>query len=59
MTNCRPIDSTMNPNQKLMLDQWESFLDLEKYRRLIRKLIYLTITRPDLSFVVGVVNQFM
>ena len=59
MTNCRPIDSPMDPNQKLMSDQGEPFPDPERYRRLVGKLIYLTITRPDLSFVVGVVSQFM
>ena len=59
MTNCRPIDSPMDPNQKLMLDQGGPFPDPERYRRLVGKLIYLTITRPDLSFVVGVVSQFM
>ncbi|KAK8946463.1 hypothetical protein KSP39_PZI006351 [Platanthera zijinensis] len=31
----------------------------EYYRRLVWKLIYLTATRPDISFVVGVVIQFM
>ena len=33
--------------------------DSERYRRLVGKLIYLTITRLDISFVVGVVGQFM
>ena len=59
MTNCRPINSHMDPNQKLMLVQGGPFPDPERYRRLVRKLIYLTITRPDLSFVAGVVSQFM
>ena len=65
MTNCRPIDSPMDPNQKLMSDQGEPFPDQgepfpdpERYRRLVGKLIYPKITRPDLSFVVGVVSQF-
>nr|KYP34889.1 hypothetical protein KK1_044100 [Cajanus cajan] len=59
MTDCRPIDSPMDPNQKLMTDQGEPFREPERYRRLVWKLIYLTITRPDLSFAVGVVSQFM
>ena len=59
MTNCRSIDSPMDLNQKLMADQGEPYLDLERYRRLVGKLIYLTITRPDISFAVSVVSQFM
>ena len=35
--NCRPIDSPMDPNQKLMADQGEPYLDLERYRRLVGK----------------------
>nr|KYP55651.1 Retrovirus-related Pol polyprotein from transposon TNT 1-94 [Cajanus cajan] len=59
MLDCKPIDSPMDPNQKLMADQGEPFTDPERYRRLVGKLIYLTITRPDLSFAVGIVSQFM
>ncbi len=29
------------------------------YRRIVGSLIYMTITRPDLSYAVGMVNQFM
>ena len=49
----------MDPNQKLTTEEGELFFDPERYRRLVGKLIYLTITRLDLSFVVGVVSQFM
>jgi len=41
-----------------MTNQGESFCDSERYRRPVGKLIYLTITRFSLSFVVGVVSQF-
>ena len=59
MQNCRPVDGPMDPNLKLLADQSEMYPDLERYRRLVGKLIYLTITRPDISFAVGVVSQFM
>jgi len=55
----KPINSPMDSNQKLMRDQDELFSNPERYRRLIGKLIYLTIRRPAVSFPVGVVSQFM
>ena len=33
--------------------------DPERYRRLTEKLIYLTVTRSDISFVVGMLSRFM
>ncbi|RDX81335.1 hypothetical protein CR513_38003, partial [Mucuna pruriens] len=59
MSNCRPVDSPMDPNMKLMVKHGEPYSDPERYRRLVGKLIYLTITNPDISFVVGVASQFM
>lgn len=48
---CRSMDSPMETNQKLMTEQGESFFDSERYRRLVWKLIYLTISIPDLVLV--------
>ncbi|RDX82516.1 putative mitochondrial protein, partial [Mucuna pruriens] len=44
---------------KLIVKQDEPYSDPKRYRRLMGKFIYLTITRPDISFAVGVVSQFM
>ncbi|RDX82399.1 hypothetical protein CR513_36824, partial [Mucuna pruriens] len=53
MSNCRLVDSPIDPNMKLMVKQGELYFDPKRYRRLVGKLIYLTITRPDMSFAVG------
>ncbi|KAF3659003.1 Endoribonuclease Dicer -like protein 3b [Capsicum annuum] len=50
MMGCRPIDTPMDPNAKLLLGQGEPLSDLERYRRLVGKLNYLTVTKPDISF---------
>ncbi|RDY10922.1 Copia protein, partial [Mucuna pruriens] len=42
-----------------MVKHGEPYSDPKRYRRLVGKLIYLTITRPDISFAMGVVSQFM
>ena len=59
MLDCKPVDTPMNPNVKLVPGQGESLGDPERYRRLVDKLNYLTITRPDISFPVSVVSQFL
>ncbi|XP_049368071.1 uncharacterized mitochondrial protein AtMg00810-like [Solanum verrucosum] len=37
----------------------ELFEDVQQYQRMIGKLLYLTITRPDISYTVQTLNQFM
>lgn len=37
----------------------ESLEDVNRFQRLVGKLIYLTITRPDISYAVSYVSQFM
>ena len=59
MLDCKPVDNPMDPNVKLVLGQGELLRDPGRYRRLVGKLNYLTITRPDISFPVSVVSQFL
>ncbi|RDX64842.1 putative mitochondrial protein, partial [Mucuna pruriens] len=55
----KPVDNPMDPNLKLMVKHDEPYSDPERYMRLVGKFIYLTITRLDISFAVGVESQFM
>ncbi|KAA0061144.1 Cysteine-rich RLK (receptor-like protein kinase) 8 [Cucumis melo var. makuwa] len=45
--------------RKYTLDLLTETVDKEQYQRLVGKLIYLSHTRPDISFDVSVVSQFM
>lgn len=59
LSGSRPVDTLVDPNHKLVKDGGAVFDDPGKYRRLVGKLNYLTITRPDISYAVSVVSQFM
>ncbi|KAL6332014.1 hypothetical protein AAG906_020371 [Vitis piasezkii] len=59
MLDQKPVDTPMDPNVKLVPGQGEPLGDPGRYRRLVGKLNYLTITRPDISFPVSVVSQFL
>ena len=45
--------------KKIDPEKLKSFASLERYRRLIRKLNFLTITHPNITFLVNVLSQFM
>ena len=49
----------MDENHKLALATGPLLKEPEKYRRLVGKLIYLTISRPELSYCVHILAQFM
>ena len=59
MLDCKPVDTSMDSNVKLVVGQGEPLQDPGTYRRLVGRLNYLTITRPDISFPVSVVSQFL
>jgi hypothetical protein len=49
----------METNIKLGPEDGEILSDIGQYQSLIGQLIYLTVTKPDIAFVVSVVSQFM
>ncbi|XP_042490918.1 uncharacterized mitochondrial protein AtMg00810-like [Macadamia integrifolia] len=49
----------MDSNLKLGVYDGEDFADKHQYRGLVGKLIYLIVTRSDISSAVGVIGQFM
>ena len=52
MTACKPLDTPLDQNIKLYNDG--NYLeDAYMYKKMVRGLIYLTITRPDLSYAIG------
>ncbi|RVW28194.1 Retrovirus-related Pol polyprotein from transposon RE2 [Vitis vinifera] len=58
MLNSKPANTPFD--SKLQLDKLGDPLDSSNYyQKLVGKLIYLTITRPDISFAVSLVSQYM
>ncbi|GKV36220.1 hypothetical protein SLEP1_g44372 [Rubroshorea leprosula] len=55
----RTADTPMEQNLKLLPSDGSPLIDGSMYRRLIGRLIYLTITRPDISFIVNTLSQFL
>ncbi|XP_043700429.1 uncharacterized protein LOC122651179 [Telopea speciosissima] len=59
MLAAKPLDIPMDPDKKFGNDDGQPLKEVHSYRSLIGKLIYLSVTRPDISFVVRVLSQFM
>ena len=59
MLDYKPISTPMDPNFRLQDDKGKDLEDVTMYRQLVGSLIYLTLTRPDISYVVGVVSRYM
>lgn len=51
--------SPMDGSHKLTSEEGDLLEDHKRYRRLVGKLNYLTVTRPDIAFPVSVVSQFL
>ncbi|KAE8685759.1 protein TOPLESS [Hibiscus syriacus] len=49
----------MEPNVKMCAHEGKDFKDATMYRQLVGSLIYLTLTRPNISYTVGVMSRYM
>ena len=59
MGACEPLRLPLNQNIKLLADIRQPLPDPSRYRRMIGKLIYLTVTRSDIIYSVQMLSQFM
>lgn len=59
MLGCRVIDTPIEQNHRTGADLEEGAVDRASYQRLVGRLIYLSHTRPDIAYAVGVASQFM
>ncbi|MCO5613474.1 hypothetical protein L7F22_067751 [Adiantum nelumboides] len=59
MADCKPISMPLDQNVKFRADEGQVLEDVTMYRQIVGSLIYLTISRPDLSYPTGLESQFM
>nr|KYP66808.1 Retrovirus-related Pol polyprotein from transposon TNT 1-94 [Cajanus cajan] len=59
MLACKPSAIPMEENLKLHTDSGSPLADPGSYRRLVERLLYLTISRPDIYYIVHKLSQFV
>jgi hypothetical protein len=58
MIDAKPAPTTLDSKLKLNTSS-EPLGSINYYQHLVRRLIYLTITRPDITYAISLVSQFM
>ena len=59
MSDCKLANTPCELGLKLSTNSTQEKVDGKLYRQLVGNLLYLTITRPDLAYAVGIVSRFM
>jgi hypothetical protein len=56
---CKPSSTPVDSKKKLSIEDGTPLENINQYQMFVGKLIYFTITRPDLAYVVSQINKFM
>ncbi|XP_019157376.1 PREDICTED: uncharacterized protein LOC109153942 [Ipomoea nil] len=59
LLECKPTPTPIEFNHHLNPHDGDLLPDPSGYRRLIGRLLYLTVTRPDITYVVNLLSQFI
>jgi len=59
MDDCNPMQVPIIPGTKLTRDGEGEKIDSTYYKQMIGSLMYMTATRPDLTYVVSLISRFM
>lgn len=59
MAACKPSDTLIDINHCFIADIGDRLIDVGQYQHLIERLIYLTLTRPNITYAISVASQFM
>ena len=58
MDSSKPTDTPISPSTKLVMDDGSPSAEEKLYRGMIGSLLYLTASRPDIIFSVGLCAHF-
>ena len=56
---CKEVATPLAHNEKISKNDGEKLKDPSRFRSLVGSLLYLTATRPDLMFPVGLLSRFL
>lgn len=59
LLGCKPVATPMEQNHRLLSEEGPAYENPSRFRKFVGKLVYLAITRPELSYSIHVLSQVM